>query len=169
MGGKRKILMADLRQSFQNLSFSDITTYIQTGNVIFHSKNKEDGIVISNKIKQMISLDYGFDVPVLIRTVDEIEEIIHNNPFLEESNMKIENLHVTFLKDVPNEDDVGRMKLLDFSPDRFKIINNNVFIHCTRKYHETKLGNNLFEKKLKVSASTRTWKTILKLSELSKS
>lgn len=168
LGNKRKILMASLRKSFEKLCFSDVLTYIQTGNVIFFSEKKNDKLKLSEKIKLMIFSDYGFDVPVIIRTAIELDEIILNNPFLGEDDLKIENLHVTFLDNIPSKENIQKLEPFSCAPDKFKIVGNNVFIYCPRKYSETKLGNNFFEKKLNVTASTRTWRTILKLSELAK-
>jgi len=76
---------------------------------------------------------------------------------------------LTFLKEVPETDKLGKIKTYDYSPDRFEIIDKNIFVYCSGKYSNSKLTNKFFGTKLKVSATTRNWKTVLKLSELSKS
>ena len=169
VGGKRKILMVDLRQSFERSGFHNVVTYIQTGNILFDSSDIEDSLDLAQRIEQLILSDFGFEVPVIIRMVDELEDIIQKNPFLQESNLQIENLHLTFLKSIPESDELDKMKALSFPRDKYTIVDNNVYLFIPGPYRETKLGNNLFEKKLKVAASTRNWKTILKLSELSNS
>ena len=103
VGGKRKILMADLRELYQSLGFENIITYIQSGNVIFDSKKKNAGSAFTKKIKAAIFEKYGFDVPVIIRSVEEIKNIIESNPYLKKEGVQIENLCVTFLSDVPAE------------------------------------------------------------------
>lgn len=169
VGGKRKILMADLKELYQSLGFENIITYIQSGNVIFESKKKNGQTIFTKKIKEAISEKYGFDVPVIIRSVEEIKNIFETNPFLKKENVQVENLCVTFLSEIPSDENLEKINSYDYSPDLFQIIEDNVFIFIEGKYHQSKLTNNFFEKKLKVSATTRNWKTVNKLLELSSS
>ncbi len=76
-------------------------------------------------------------------------------------------MYLTFLKEVPSKENIEKTLTYNYEPDRFVIIDKDVFIYCEGKYYKTKLNNNFFEKKLKVGATTRNWKTILKLLELS--
>jgi uncharacterized protein (DUF1697 family) len=75
---------------------------------------------------------------------------------------------LTFLKEVPTKTDVANTLSYNHEPDKFSIDHKEVFILCETKYHQSKLTNNFFEKKLVTGATTRNWKTVLKLSELSK-
>ena len=164
VGGKRKILMADLKELFSEIGFADIQTYIQSGNVIFNTKRKDDNIELANKIEQSIAKNYDFKVPVIVRDVEELNEAISNNPFFEKND--IERLHLTFLKEVPETEKLDKIKTYDYSPDKFEIKDKNVFVYCSGKYSDSKLTNKFFESKLKVLATTRNWKTVLKLLEL---
>ncbi len=164
VGGKRKILMADLKELFSEIGFADIQTYIQSGNVIFNTKRKDDNIELANKIEQSIAKNYDFKVPVIVRNVEELNEAISNNPFFEKND--IERLHLTFLKEVPETEKLDKIKTYDYSPDKFEIKDKNVFVYCSGKYSDSKLTNKFFESKLKVLATTRNWKTVLKLLEL---
>lgn len=168
VGGKRKILMADLKLLFDNLGFFNIETYIQSGNVIFNSINDTPNIEISDMIKNAILDKYEFDVPVIVRTSDEIERIIMKNPFYQKKEMDIERLHLTFLKEEPTTENRLKTELNNYEPDRFSIKEKDIYIFCAGQYHKSKLTNRFFETKLKVSATTRNWKTVLKLLELSK-
>ena len=166
VGGRRKILMADLKVLYQNLGYSNIVTYIQSGNVLFDSDTKESPKEMCEKITQAIKAQYDFDVPVIIRSVEEIEYILENNPFMTEEEGIINKLHLTFLSAIPAPENVEIAKSFDFSPDVFEIIGNNVFIYVGGSYHKTKLSNQFFEKKLKVRATNRNWKTVRKLKVL---
>ena len=157
--------MADLKKLFQKLGFTNIQTYIQSGNVIFDTDLKDDNNTLANKIEQIISKTYGFEVPVILRTVEEIEQAISNNPFLKKK-AEVEGLFLTFLKNVPSAEKREGIKSFDFSPDQFEIIDKDVFGFCTGKYSKSKLTNNFFEKKLQVSATTRNWRTVKKLLQL---
>ncbi|AFM03688.1 hypothetical protein Fleli_1252 [Bernardetia litoralis DSM 6794] len=172
VGGKRKILMKDLKELYHNLGFLNVETYIQSGNVIFDSDfNSElDRNKISNKIEKAIFEKYAFEVPVILRTKEELLHIQSLNPFIqsekEEGNL-INNLHLTFLESIPMAENIEKSKEIESkTTDKFEIIENNIFIFCNDKYHTSKLTNNFFEKKLKTKATTRNWKTIKKLGEL---
>ncbi len=88
------------------------------------------------------------------------------NPFLKVADINTEKLHVTFLSATPDETSLDSIKSFNFPPDQFRIIGKEVFLHCPDNYGETKLSNKFFESKLKVSATTRNWKTINKLFEI---
>ncbi len=165
VGGKRKILMADLKSLCEKLGLKDVKTYIQSGNIIFDSD--KESLELENELEKTIIEKYGFNVPVIVRTDKEFEASIKNNSFFDE-NIDIKRLHLTFLKEKPNEENIEKTKTFNYEPDKFKIYDKDIFIYCAGKYHESKLTNNFFEKKLKVGATTRNWKTVLKLLELIK-
>ena len=164
VGGKRKILMADLRQLFEKLGYSNISTYIQSGNVIFDYDRIVEAKELEEKIQEAIFDTYGFEVPVIIRSVNEIEHSILNNPFLDSN--EIERLYLTFLKETPNTINLEKINEYNSPTDNFKIMDKDVFISCSGKYSDSKLTNTFFEKKLKVTATTRNWKTVNKLFQI---
>ncbi|MDQ2721365.1 MAG: DUF1697 domain-containing protein [Bacteroidota bacterium] len=168
VSGQKKMLMSDLKVLYEGLKFKDVITYIQSGNVIFKSEVKISDIELAKKIELSILKKYGFNVPVIIRSVQELTKAISINPFLKEKNINLEKLHITFLSEIPKKENVENINALNFSPDQFIIIGKEVFLYCPGGYGETKLSNNFFEKKLKVNATTRNWKTVNKLLELAK-
>jgi len=165
VGGNRKILMADLKAMFKDLGFTDIETYIQSGNVIF--KSKVENQKLAEQIELSIKVHFDFDVPVIVRSAKELENAIQTNPFYSE-NSDVIKLHLTFLKDEPKSEDRLKTETYQFEPDKFIIKGKDTFIFCEGKYHESKLSNSFFEKKLKVSTTTRNWKTVLELLDLVK-
>ncbi len=166
VGGNRKILMKDLKSLFEKLSFSNVKTYIQSGNVIFESDQKVLNTDLEQSIQQEITETFGFDVPVIVRTAEECKESVDNNPFCKEPNADIDRLHLTFLKEIPSPELLEKIKLFQFLPDRYEIIGKDVFIFCAAGYGTSKLTNPFFESKLKVRATTRNWKTVMKLHEM---
>ncbi len=164
VGGKRKILMADLKELYSELGFTNCISYIQSGNVIFDysdSRNSELAILIQNAI----TVKYGFEVPVIVRKQNEWEQSVQTNPYTDTHEK--ESLCLTFLDATPKVELTKAINELNFEPDRFQIIDKDVFIYCPGPYHKTKLSNQFFESKLKVKATTRNWNTVLKLLELS--
>lgn len=165
VGGKRKILMTDLISLCGNLGWENVVTYIQSGNIIFDSDapNSE----LEKNLEIAIAEKYGFDIPVIIRSSNELQTAIDRNPFYDEDS-KIDQLHLTFLKENPTKENVEKTRTCNYEPDKFKIEDKEVFVYCTGKYHRSKLTNTFFGKKLNTATTTRNWKTVLKLSELIK-
>ena len=166
VGGNRKILMADLKSLFNKLGFSSVQTYIQSGNVIFDFDQKRSNADMEQKMQHAIAEIFGFDVPVIVRTAEEMKVSIANNPFWKEKDANIDRLHLTFLKELPSKEKLDKLKTLTFSPDRFEIIGKDAFIFCSAGYSDSKLTNQFLENKLGTSATTRNWKTVMKLHEL---
>ncbi|HYV95393.1 MAG TPA: DUF1697 domain-containing protein [Chitinophagales bacterium] len=162
VSGHRKIPMAELKLLYSELKLKNISTYIQSGNVVF-SADKINSKALAKSIEQKILEKYNFDVPVIIRTIDEIQSTLNNNPFLKEKKIEIDKLHVTFLADQPDKENLEKLKSYHYEPDRFIITGKEVYLYCPNGYGNTKLSNNFFESKLKITATTRNWRTVNEL------
>jgi uncharacterized protein (DUF1697 family) len=161
--------MADLKILFEKLSLQNVQTYIQSGNVIFNSVEKMTDSEIAKRIEKAIDETWNFKVPVIVFTADELKTAIENNPFVSENNMDKDKLHVTFLSEKPASEELKKIEGFDFSPDRFIIKAKQVYLYIPGSYGETKLSNKFFENRLKVTATTRNWKTVNKLLEIASS
>lgn len=164
VGGHKKILMADLSRLFSSLGFSNVQTYIQSGNVIFDWNEEKSAAEIEAIIHKAIQEHYGYEVPVIIRSIKEIEEVILNNPFATGDN--IDQLFLCFLKVEPHPLQLEKIKEFSFLPDDFHISGKHVYGVFEKKFSDSKLGIPFFEKHLKTSATARNWKTVNKLLEL---
>ena len=159
--------MADLRALFAAVGSEDVTTYVQSGNVVFKSPIASPAELIE-AIEQRISRDLGLSVAVLLRTKPKLARVAAGNPF-EKSGNDPAKLHVTFLADAPGRDRVRALEAKQFAPDEFRVVGEEVYLHCPRGYGRTKLSNAYLEKQLGVTATTRNWKTVRKLVELASS
>ena len=157
--------MADLKALYISLGFCDVLTYIQSGNVIFSSELGADAIV--TLIEKAINKQYGFDVPVQVREVAVFEKLIVECPFTEldlvEEGTRV---MVTFLAKLPSEANVVKLMTYVKEPERLVLHGCEVYLYCPNGYGKTKLSNTFIEKKLGVTATTRNWKSVLKLCEL---
>lgn len=156
VGGK-KVPMAGLRVVYDELGFKKVTTYIQSGNVIFESKLAPE--TATKKIEKKLSEGFGFNISVIIRSEKELSAVIKNNPFIKEKNVVEEKIYVIFLAEQPDNDLIKKLTEGDFGPERFVIDDKTIYLYCPVGYGEAKLNNNFFEKKLKVVATTRNWRT----------
>ncbi len=162
VGGQKKINMEDLKKIYESIELKFVKTYIQSGNVIFQYSNTNT-TKLADKIESKIKQYFKFDVSVLIRTKSEFHTVIKNNPFCNKDPSKT---HVTFLTDTPTDipkDDINKLK--DKS-EEFFIHGKQVYLLFPNGYGKSKLNNMFFERKLKVTATTRNWKTVSALYDI---
>jgi uncharacterized protein (DUF1697 family) len=167
VGGHRKILMTNLKVLFEKLGALNVITYIQSGNVIFEHNNSTAN-ELSLTIAKAIKNKFNFEVPIITFPVEKFKKIVNENPFVNDSS--VENLHVTFLSSSLTTKEIEAVTeqttATNKGQDECEITERAVFIKCEEKYHQSILSNQYFEKKLSVFASTRNWKTILKIIDL---
>nr|MCU0406557.1 DUF1697 domain-containing protein [Ignavibacteriaceae bacterium] len=162
-----QIKMSTLKLLFEELRFHNVETYIQSGNVIFSSKEKLPE-KLEQKISSAIKRKFGFDVRVMVLTPEEIEYVLNNNPFIKRKK-ESEKLYVTFLAKSPSDENINKLNAIDYSPEEYIIDGRYIYLFVPNGYGKAKLNNNLFESKLNASATTRNWKTVNKMFELSTS
>ena len=162
VSGQKKIIMKDLKALYESLGFANVVTYIQSGNVIFESDADEQTLI--KKIEETISKKYGFDVPVQVRSAREFKNSIEACPF-DELDLVEEGTRVmvTFLASVPSSEYVAKLMTYVKEPERLVCMGRVVYLHCPNGYGKTKLSNVFIENKLKVKATTRNWKSVCKL------
>ena len=163
VSGVRKLPMADLRKLCEGLGWVNVRTYIQSGNVVFEVPKV--GPALARSLEQAIRKQFGFDVPVLVLTSKDLQQVIAGNPFIKENGIELDKLHVTFLAEVPKQR-IGAEG--NYAPDRFILGKKEIYLHCPEGYGNTKLNNTFFENKLKVSATTRNWRTVNELVRMAK-
>ena len=161
------IKMPQLKTLYESLGFAAVQTYIQSGNVIFSSKNK-DQYSISAGVEAAIEESFGFPVTVIIRRSSEMGRIIDACPFIGLKGIDEGKLHVTFLKARPAPALVSALESLAAnSTDQYRLGASEIYLHCPNGYGRTLLSNGFFEKHLKVVATTRNWRTVHALFDLS--
>ncbi|GAB6009840.1 DUF1697 domain-containing protein [Dysgonomonas reticulitermitis] len=89
VGGKNMIKMPDLKQAFVSIGMLEVSTYIQSGNVLFSSDKNEKELI--PELESVISKFFGLDIPVILRSIPELEKIKENVPFSIEEISEIEN------------------------------------------------------------------------------
>ena len=111
VSGQKIIKMEKLRASFETLGFNSVRTYVQSGNVIFQA-SKTSSDILSKSIEGKILGDFGFSVTLVLRSSDEMEKIVNDNPFLTDRGIDHSKLHVTFLSELPAKAVLGKLDSL---------------------------------------------------------
>jgi uncharacterized protein (DUF1697 family) len=166
LGSKKRVAMADLRGLFDDLGAKDVTTYVQSGNVVFRSADGAQKL--TGAIERRIRRDLGLSVTVVVLTKAQLTRVLGGNPFAKAKKAQA-NLHVTFLAEKPPRAKVGKLDPEHGRPDEFRVVGQQVYLHCPNGYGRSKLTNAYFEKQLGVAATTRNWKTVTRLGELASS
>ena len=164
VSGQKKIRMADLKKLFEALGYRAVQTYIQSGNVVFRADTPagEAGPAISGKILDA----YGFEVDVLIRRPEDLGHILDHNPFLERGEDP-ERLYVTFLAEAPAPELIENLRANDYSPEAWQHSGQTIYFFSPLGYGRAKMNNNFFEKKLRTICTTRNWRTVQVLYDMS--
>jgi uncharacterized protein (DUF1697 family) len=161
--GGRTLEMKELVKLFESEKLREVRTYIQSGNVIF-STSERDVRNLKVRLQERIAERFRLDVSVILRSREELRQVIENNPLLSSGSREVERLHVTFLGDQPNGDPPP------VSPksghDEFRMAGKEVYLYCPGGYGKTVYSNSYFEKHLGVGATTRNWRTVEKLYEI---
>jgi uncharacterized protein (DUF1697 family) len=167
VSGRNRLPMAELRALFEAHGHHDVATYLQSGNVVSRSSGRS-AAAVARTIEAAIATDLGLDVTVLVRTPAELALVLAGNPFLG-TGADPARLHVTFLAGTPGRAPVDALDGRAFAPDEFAVHGREVYVHCPGGYGKTRIDNTYFERKLGVAATTRNWKTLTRLTELSSS
>lgn len=162
VGGHKKIKMADLRQLYSSLGLAKVKSYVQSGNVVFDTTSA-DRTDIASQIESAIESAYGFHVPVLLRTADELQTLIEQNPLLPLTAGETKNHYVLFLDRLPTVEEVTQLGTPVDGQEQFAPLNDALFVYYPKGAGRTKLTTNYFERKLSVAGTMRNWRTLNKL------
>ncbi len=174
VGGRNKIAMADLRKVVTSLGYTGVTTYIQTGNVLFTSA-EAGGAALAAALESAILEAFGIASSVVVLTRDELAQVLRDNPFQDEPNHKL--VHVVFLNAEPARDLLDRIAAAESaaaakgSRDAVRAVGRALFLHTPDGFGNSELSQALFRivgspARASVAATARNWATATKLLSL---
>lgn len=164
VGGKNQVSMARLRTLFESLGYSGVTTYIQSGNVVFDGKERTSTAVVA-KIEAAIAQEFGLTIDVVARSARELIAAIDSNPFLARVPDRTK-LHVAFLNRAPDRARVDTLDASRFAPDEFAVGAREIYLHCPDGIGRSKLATALGAKLAPAPATVRNWNTVTRLAEM---
>lgn len=163
VGGKNTLPMKDLARMFADAGCTNVRTYIQSGNVIFEAPAGAPGI--TELVKAKIEKRFGYRIPVILRTSQQLLKIIRDNPFLA-AGADQKALHVYFLADLANARAIGTLDPGRSAPDAFHVRGQEIYLHLPNGMGRSKLTNTYFDSKLSTTCTARNWATVLKLAAM---
>lgn len=168
VSGKNPIKMESLRQLYESLGFQNVSTYVQSGNVIFNAATA-DTHQLASTVTAQIKKDFGFEVPIIVLSLEQLKNVVNHQPFSHEQAIDPAFLHITFLDSRPGSYELKTIEEKKQAGEKLVISDDAVYLYCPNGYGKTKLHNTFLEKRLKVTATTRNWKTTLQLLQIAES
>jgi uncharacterized protein (DUF1697 family) len=162
VGKHNRIKIADLKSLLETMGLTMVKTYIQSGNVLFESKDEAQQL--SQELEAEISKTFGFPVPVILRTAEEYEQIIRDCPYSFDSLKEGESIQLAFLADEPSQDKIDYLRSYESGPDECLIKGKEVYLFLGQSILDSKLAAQL--PKLGVPVTVRNWKTVIKISTI---
>lgn len=159
------VKMDDIKSCFEEiLGIHNVTTYVQSGNVLFEIADTEDA-VLRRIIEKQLTEKLGHPVTAIIRRIEDLKNIVKNNPFTTIKTEEKIKLYVTFLSDFPAYDVRGSLGVYSNDAEYARVVHREVYVY-SNNYGKTCFSNSFIEKKLGLEATTRNWSTVNKLAEL---
>ena len=166
VGGHNMIKMEALREMYGSLKFESVRSYVQSGNVVFATKEK-DLKKIAKKIEDAIEARFQCRPDVILRTVDEMRSAIERNPF--KGEREAGKLHVDFLAGEPDKDAGAKIRAIKVGPEELILDGRELYIYYPNGAGQSKLTGAMLDKALKVRGTARNWNSVRKLMEMAES
>ncbi len=163
LGSHNKVAMPKLRAAVEALGYRDVSTYIQSGNLILTADDK--AAAVEQTVRDAIADAFGLDVVALVRSRDQLKKIVDANPFVDKAR-ELNHLHAVFLATKPEAKAVDSLTSADWGGDEVHVRGTEAYLHLPNGYGRAKLNNMVVEKSLGVPATARNWRTTTKLLEL---
>ena len=158
VGGRNRLLMAELKSMFQEAGCRSARTYIQSGNVVFRS-TREEAHQVCKGVRAALAERVGTDIPIILRSEEELAKIVVANPFpAAEDEPRL--LHVGFLSDRPTSDRISALDPNRSPPDEFAVREREVYLYLPNGAARSKLTAAYFDRTLGTAATFRNWRTV---------
>ena len=162
VGGRNSIPMQELRELLEEFGCRDVSTYIQSGNVVFRSDESE--AALSSHLSSAIKQRFGFEPFVLILPGDRFAAIADANPYADD-DIDPKFIHVNFLASKAVEPDIDKMHELQSKTEHFTLTDHALYFRAPDGIGRSKFAAQI-EKLLGVPATGRNWKTVCKLLDM---
>lgn len=162
--GGRTAKMDHLRELFESLGFTNVETFIASGNVIFETRSKDAG-ALEKLIERKLKDTLGFEVITFLRSDSELADIANYKPFPTPQMESAAALNVAFLSAPLDDREKKLLSSLKTDIDDFHTHGREVYWLCRRKQSESKFSNTVFEKTLSRRATFRGINTVRKMAE----
>lgn len=156
-GGIRPLPMKNLKAALEDLGLEDVTTYIQSGNVVFKTA-KGTAAGLRQKIGECVTNRFGFDAKVMVLSVKDLAKAAAGNPF-PQADAEPKSLHLFFMDKAPPAADIAGMSKLKAASEAFELKGSVLYFYTPKGFGISKLAERA-ERLLGVPATARNWRTV---------
>lgn len=168
VGGRNTLRMKELVSLMESSGFANVSTYIQSGNVVFDADDDPalngDAASVGERLSDAIEENRGFRPRVFILNADQLMKAIENNPYPEAADAP-KSLHFFFLAEPATDPDLEKLRAAQADSERFELTNEVFYLHAPDGIGRSKLAANV-ERYLRVDTTARNWRTIEKLRKM---
>jgi uncharacterized protein (DUF1697 family) len=165
VGGHAVIKMNDLRALYESLKFEDVQTYIQSGNVVFRT-DERDLNKLAKRIQGAIAKKFGVSPGVIFRTAADMREVVAKNPFAKRRDVEANKLHVSFLDAKLSPSVCAQLRALPLATEEIIPSSAELFIYCSNGMGKAKIPWAKVDKLCATQGTARNWNTVMKLLEM---
>jgi uncharacterized protein (DUF1697 family) len=163
IGPRNRIAMAALRESLSEAGFEGVRTYLQSGNVVVSSNAKPTSL--ASQFRKLIAERFGLDIDVVVRTRDELDEVVRRNPLKKVADNP-KRYQVTFLAQELDPAVVEKLNALAAGEERLVAAGRELYAWHPEGVARSKLWNGLAGSGLGMTATSRNWTTVTSLLEM---
>jgi len=165
VGGRNRLPMTDLREVASDLGFHAIQTYVQSGNLVF-ATDRVDLLPIEPQLRAAIFEKSGVETDVFLRSLDEWQLVIRQNPFEAFAHSNPSRFAVVFLTQSPEGDAVAQLKASVKGNESIEVVGRHAYVCYPDGMGDSKLTIGVMEAELAVRGTARNWNTVLRLLNL---
>lgn len=163
LGSRNRIAMPALREQLQRAGLRDVGTYVQSGNVVLTSEDDPDEV--ARQVERAISDAFGLEIAVVVRTRDELAEVVRRNP-LGHVAENPKRYQVSFLSDELDTAVLGKLHAAVVAPEQLVALGRELYAWHPEGVARSKLWGRLAGTGLGVTATARNWTTVTTLLEM---
>ncbi|MDQ2706192.1 MAG: DUF1697 domain-containing protein [Actinomycetota bacterium] len=162
LGARNKVNMPRLREALTAAGFTDVHTYVQSGNVVAGSEHADPAFVVE-AVRAVVAEHFDVEVPVVVRSPEQLRDIAAWCPFPEDAGTRPTQVHVIHLAANPDPVRVAQLCAEDWAPDGLAVRGQEVVIRYAETMHTSRLQQAKVLKCLCVDGTARNWRTLTAL------
>jgi uncharacterized protein (DUF1697 family) len=163
VGGNKQVDMRRLRAALSNRSYTDVQTYLQSGNVVLMAA--ESPADVASGIEDTIAREFGIDCRVIVRTAPQLAAVMAADPLLPILGNPTRHF-VAFLDGPPDPDGVERLTGNDYGANHLRVVDDHVYLWCPDGVSTSPFARLNLHRILGAAVTMRNWNTVSKLAQL---
>lgn len=163
LGPRNRIAMPELRKLLEAAGFDDVRTYVQSGNIVLSTRRKPEGTATA--CEKVIASELGLDIPAVVRTRDELAEVVRRNPLADVADNP-KRYQVSFLDAKPDPQVIEKLTAAAAGGERVEAIGREIYAWHPDGIARSKMWAALAGKGLGMRATARNWTTVTTLLEM---